>query len=30
MPGLVIDEKLVVSGREVNTFITTALVNQEK
>ncbi|MFH1381973.1 MAG: thioredoxin family protein [Chloroflexota bacterium] len=34
-PGLVINEKLVVSGRvptkaEVNTFITTALVNEEK
>ncbi len=34
-PGLVIDEKLVVSGRvptkaEITTFITTALANQEK
>ncbi len=34
-PGLVINEKLVVSGRvptkaEVNTFITTALANQEE
>ena len=34
-PGLVINEKLVCSGRvptkaEVNTFITTALVNEEE
>ena len=34
-PGLVINEKLVCSGRvptkaEVNTFITTAIVNQEE
>lgn len=34
-PGLVIDDKLVVSGRvptkaEVTTFITTALANQEE